>query len=328
MRWERYGAPTEAHNIVSTFTDQTLPCLSQACIAAARVVPAKSFWITPNHDFGPRFGFAYDVFGNGRTSVRGGYGISYDRIFDNVWSNGAWNPPFYGLIDFDATAGDNITYTSPPSTGTSYVPDSLPGARGRVSVRTVQYNLKDQSVQNFYTGVEHQFGHDYLVRVNYQGSLGRHLAQLKNLNRDDGIRYNAALALKRPNPLYTGFNYRSNDVTSSFHSLVLESQKRFTHGLKFQGSYVWSKLMDYDSDLFTGESGRSSNSSPYYFVSNRHRQYEHGPGGFEHTQSFKLNFTYQLPFLRDQHGFFGQALGGWQFSSFYQGYSGHPLEVY
>ena len=69
-------------------------------------------WTTPNHDFGPRAGFAYDVLGDGRMSVRGGFAISYDRLFDNIWSNGAWNPPFYALLDHDATAGDVINYTA------------------------------------------------------------------------------------------------------------------------------------------------------------------------------------------------------------------------
>jgi hypothetical protein len=328
LRWERYGAPYEIHGILSTFTDKTLPCLSQTCIANAVVTPAPAFWVTRNRDFAPRIGIAYDVFGTGRTAVRAGYGISYDRIVDNVWSNGAWNPPFYGLVDFDATAGDNITYANPIAVGTSYVPDSLPGARGRVSVRTVEYNLKDASVQNMFLGVEQQLRQNLLLRISYQGSLGRHLAQLKNLNRDDGIRYNKTLALLRPNPLYTGFNYRSQDVTSSYNSLITELQKRFSAGLQFQFSYTWSKLMDYDSDLFTGETRNGSYSNPYYFVSNRNRQGEHAAGSFDHTHAFKLNFIYEIPFMRDQKGFVGKALGGWQLSTFYQGYSGHPLEVF
>src|SRR6266566_3227479 len=74
----------------------------------------------------------------GRTAVRGGYGISCDRIFDNVWSNGAWNPPFYGLIDWDLTGGNALFYTNPPRPSPSYVPNSLPGPAGRISIRTME----------------------------------------------------------------------------------------------------------------------------------------------------------------------------------------------
>lgn len=329
LRWERYGAPTEAHNIIAQFTN--LNGIDPASIAAARVTPVKSMWNTPNHDFGPRIGFAYDVFGDGRMSVRGGFGISYDRLFDNIWSNGAWNPPFYALLDHDATAGDNIVYTVPPSIGNTYVPDTIPSVGHRVSVRTMDVHMKDSSVQNYYFGVEKQFFHDILLRVNYQGSMGRHLSQLMNLNRYDGMNYNRNLSTTnpgRPNPLYSGFNYRANNLNSNYNSMVTEVQKRFSKGLQFQFSFAWSKLMDNGSDLFSGSTTSGQYSQPYYFVSNTHPGLEYGPGAFDHQKNFKVIFTYELPFFKDQHGFLGHALGGWQLSGFYQGYSGHPIEVY
>src|SRR5207249_4126140 len=204
----------EQHNIIAQLLN--FNCLSGSdpigCIANARIGPAKRMWNTRNADFGPRIGFAWDVSGNGRTSLRGGFGISYDRIFDNVWSNGAWNPPFYGLIDWQSDSGDTIFYSNPPRPAPSYVPDSLPGPAGRVSVRTMENHLKDSSVQNYYLGMEHQIHHNMLLRVNYQSSLGRHLPVLMNWNRHDGQAYNSRLTNVRPNPLYTGFNYRSNNV--------------------------------------------------------------------------------------------------------------------
>jgi hypothetical protein len=325
LRWERYGAPTESHNIIAQFTNLT--GIDPASVKAARVGPVKSMWATQNHDFAPRVGFAYDVLGNGRLSVRGGFGISYDRIFDNVWSNGAWNPPFYALLDHDATNGDTVFYTVPPSVG-NYAPDSIPAPGQRVSVRTMDVHMKDSSTQNYFLGVEKQFFRDVLLRVNYQGSMGRHLPQLMNLNRYDGECYNLNLTCVRPNALYTGFNYRANNVTSNYNALVTEVQKRFSHGLQFQFSFAWSKLMDKGSDLFTGSTLTGQYSQPYYYISNSHPSLEYGPGAFDHQQNFKVLFTYELPFFKDQHGFIGHVLGGWQLAGFYQGYSGHPIEVY
>ena len=146
LRWERYGAPTETHNEIAQFTN--LSTASIADIANARVTPVTSMWKTPNHDFGPRVGFAYDLFGDGTTSIRGGFGISYDRLFDNIWSNGAWNPPFYALLDHDATASDSIYYSVPPTNGNTFVPGQ---PIGRVSVRTMDVNMKDSSVCLLYT---------------------------------------------------------------------------------------------------------------------------------------------------------------------------------
>ena len=97
--------------------------------------------------------------------------------------------------------------------------------------------------RTYYFGIEHQFLRDLLFRINYQGSQGRHLPVLMNLNRYDGLRYNPNLtATPPPNPLYTGFNYRANNVNSHYNSMVLELQKRMSRGLPFQFGDTWSKL--------------------------------------------------------------------------------------
>lgn len=327
LRWERYGAPTEANNKIAQFTNLT--STDPATIAAARVGPVTSMWTTPNHDFGPRAGFAYDIFGDGKMSLRGGFAISYDRLFDNIWSNGAWNPPFYALLDHDATAGDIISYTVPPTIA-GYAPGTIPGPGHRVSVRTMDVHMRDSSVQSYYLGVERQFWRDFLLRVNYQGSMGHHLSQLMNLNRFDGSVYNTNLSTSdaRPNPDYSGFNYRANNLNSNYNSMTTEVQKRFSKGLQFQFSFTWSRLMDEGSDLFSGSTTTGGFSQPYYFISNNAPKLEYGPGAFDHQKNFKVIFTYELPFFKNQQGFVGRVLGGWQLSGFYQGYSGHPIEVY
>jgi hypothetical protein len=178
--------------------------------------------------------------------------------------------------------------------------------------------------------VERQFYKDFLLRVNYQGSMGHHLSQLMNLNRFDGSEYNATLstANSRPNPLYSGFNYRANNLNSNYDALVTEVQKRYANGLQFQFSFVWSKLMDQGSDLFSASTATGAYSQPFYFQSNSDPKLEYAPGAFDHQKNFKAVITYELPFLKNQKGFAGRVFGGWQLSAFYQGYSGHPIEVY
>ncbi len=323
LRWEHFGAPREVNGILSQFTN--LSCLSIQCVANATVAPVATMWKPNYKDFAPRVGFAWDVRGDGKTAIRGGYGIFYDRIFDNVWSNAAWNPPFYALVDHDASAGDLIYYSLPAQAGPAYNPAVGPG---RVSVRTMDVAMKDQYEQSFHFTIEQQLATNFLFRIGYQGSLGRHLPVLMNLNRYDGDAYNPDLAVDRPNPLYTGFNYRANSVSSNYNSLVTEVQKRFSNGLQFQFSYTWSKLLDYNSALFAGSTTQGSYSQPYYYITNTNAQNEYGPGAFDHTHSFKFNYYYELPFLRTSKSFIGKVLGGWQISGFYQGYSGHPLEIY
>jgi hypothetical protein len=333
LRWDRYGAPGEAHNIISQFTNMGCNILDPACLAGLRVGPVSRMWPTRNKDFGPRLGFAWDVFGNGKASVRGGYGIYYDRIFDNIWSNGAWNPPFYALIDFQADLGDAVFYSNPASIGAAYdTSNPIPHPGKRVSLLTMDQNMKDSSVQNFHLGVERQVLGSFLLRAQYQGSLGRHLPMLENYNRYDGDAYGVAsktsLTAVLPNPLYNGFNYRSNSITSTYHSLVLEAQKRIGHGLQFETGYTFSKLLDLNSDLFAGCSTIGGYTAPYYYVSNAKPNLYRGPASFDHRHSYKFSVTYELPFLKQQKGFVGHALGGWTIASFFQMYSGHPIDVY
>jgi len=342
LRWERYGAPSESHGIISQFPHITCNITDPACSSALTVGPVARMWPTQNHDFGPRVGFAWDPTGKGKMAVRGGFGILYDRIFDNIWSNGAWNPPFYALLDFENDLGDAVFYSNPGSIGAAYDP-TIPGCQipnvanancigHRVSVRTMDQNMKDSSSENFYLGVERQFFGGLLLRANYQGTLGRHLPMLENYNRYDGAGYAVAgptsLSVVRPNPLYTGFNYRSNSVSSNYNALVVEAQKHMGHGVEFQTSYAFSKLLDVNSELFAGCSVVGASSAPYYYITNTNQKLSYGRGAFDARHNYKFNVIYNIPSPKTENGFVKAALGGWALSSFFQFYSGHPIDVY
>ena len=334
VRWDRYGAPSEDHGIIAQFTNLAacdIATNANNCIGNARVNPVSRMWNTYNKDFAPRVGFAWDPFGKGKMAVRGGYGIFYDRIFDNIWSNGAWNPPFYALLDFQADAGDGIFYSNPGGIGGAYDPAGpngpIPYPGKRVSVRTMDINMRDSSGQNYYFGVERQVLGGMLISAKYQGSMGRHLPMLENYNRVDGIGYNAALSPVRPNRLYTGFNYRSNSVSSNYNSLIVEAKKNVSHGLQFQTGYTYSKLLDVNSELFAGCSTIGSLTAPYYYISNARPRLSYGRGAEDHRHAYKFNVTYELPFFKAEKGFVGHALGGWSLGSFLQFYSGHPVDV-
>jgi hypothetical protein len=339
VRWDRYGAPIEANGITAQFPNFNCNILDRTCIAGLRVGPVSRMWPTYNKDFAPRVGFAWDPFGKGKMAIRGGFGIYYDRIFDNIWSNGAWNPPFYALLDFNANASDSVFYSNPASIGAAYDPNGPCGqipyapcatdpAGKRVSVRTMDQNMKDSSGQNFFLGVEREFFGGLLLRANYQGSLGRHLPMLENYNRVDGQAYNSRLRSIRPNPLYTGFNYRSNSVSSNYNALVLEAQKRMGHGLQFQTGYTFSKLLDVNSDLFAGCSTIGGQTAPYYYITNSQPRRNYGRAAYDHRHAYKFSVIYELPFLKNYKGFVGRALGGWTLGSFFQLYSGHPIDLF
>src|SRR5262249_49722267 len=251
---------------------------------------------------------------------------------------------------------DSINYSNPASIGAGYDPNgpcgqipygpcSIDPAGKRVSVRTMDQKMKDSSSQNFYFGIERQFFGGLLLRASYQGSLGRHLPMLENYNRVDGQAYysnmvalaqdptatpkpSSTLSNTRPNPLYTGFNYRSNSVSSNYNALVLEAQKHMGHGLEFQTGYTYSKLLDVNSELFAGCSTIGSRTAPYYYISNTLPKLSYGRGAFDHRGAYKFSATYELPFLKAEKGFIGHALGGWSLGTFVQFYTGHPIDVH
>src|SRR5437879_8081588 len=223
--------------------------------------------------------------------------------------------------------------SNPASIGAAYDPAGpngpIPYPGKRVSVRTMDVNMRDSSGQNFYLGVERQFFGGLLLSAKYQGSMGRHLPMLENYNRTDGQAYNATLANVRPNALYTGFNYRSNSVSSNYNAIVAEVQKRMGHGLQFQTGYTYSKLLDVNSELFAGCTfvAGQANTAPYYYISNNKPKLSYGRAGFDHRHAYKFSVTYEVPFLKSQKGFVGLALGGWSVGSFFQLYAGHAIDV-
>src|SRR5215831_14137278 len=136
-------------------------------------------------------------------------------------------------------------------------------------------NMHDSSGQNFYLGVEREVMGGLLLSAKYQGSFGRHLPMLEFYNRVDGIGYNTGLTPIRPNPLYTGFNYRSNSVSSNYNSLIVEAQKHMGHGLEFQTGYTYSKLLDTDSELFSGCYNIGAFTAPHYYITNNNQKLDY-----------------------------------------------------
>jgi hypothetical protein len=113
--------------------------------------------------------------------------------------------------------------------------------------------------------------------------------------------------------------------------LIVELQKRTSHGLQFQTSYTFSKLLDINSDLFAACSnigGLVGTTAPYYYITNSNPRQLYGTGAFDHRHAYKFSVTYELPFLKSQRGFVGHALGGWAIGSFFQYYAGHPVDIY
>lgn len=235
----------------------------------------------------PRVGFAYDLFGNGRTAIRGGFGVN-KRVLErsgNYINPMANNPPvvfqprvFYGSLDTFLEAS-GVLFPS--------------------SVNAWQRDDVVPSVYNWSFGVQQNLGWATMMEIAYVGHVGRHLLQTVNLNTlPYGARFlpqnadptNPARPLPddfmRPFPGYGTITYFETSGTSNYNGLQVTANRRFTQGLQFGIAYTWSKAMG----LSAGEPGSISR-----YISRR--VWNYGPLSFDQTHMFVLNYMWELPRL-------------------------------
>ncbi|MBI3428366.1 MAG: TonB-dependent receptor [Acidobacteria bacterium] len=275
---------------------------------------------TPSINIGPRVGFAYDVFGDGKTSVRGGFGIFYDRFNDDQVLQLVELPP--NVI----TATANFTTIKDLlATPLSVAPAGVFG---------IQRDYDSPAVYNFSLGVQRDIGFHTVLDVAYVGSLARHLMQRRSINAVPyGGRFQASAIdqtvsggvtplpdnFLRPYKGYGDINYLEFASNSNYHALQVQANRRFSSSLSFGLSYTWSKAMDLVD-------GNGNNVNP--FIDPHIRNY--GRAGFDRTHNLTINYVYKLPGLSKQlggHAIAKQVFDGWELSGITSFVSGAPSGI-
>ena len=321
-------------------------------IAEARVGAVDQLYQRDLNNFAPRVGFAWDFIGDGKTVLRGGYGVAYEKLFTNVVANARFNPPYYGRAQLSPFFGDQVQPflgSDPNDPFGGFLGKIVPGAdlgldeRGgiqgsRINLRVVDPNLRDSYVQNMFLGVQRHLASELLLEVNYQGTLGRKLPSFGDPNRFAGDRLGAIDPLgrnegsareERLNPSFQSFNLRQNRVSSNYHGLNARLNRSLSKGLAFQFAYTLGKALDYGSDFF----GAGNNSGglvgvPYrtYLQDALNESLDYGRSSFDIRQRFVVNFLWEVPYWKHQTGW-RRALAGWQVNSIVPIQSGLPFGV-
>ncbi len=305
-------------------------------------------------NFEPRIGFAWDPLKTGKTSVRAGYGIFHDRIFGNLFGNARGNPPFqHDISNFPGDVLSNIPIL-PNATATATIQDIDPLTQFAWLASPVLFdkNLKIPYSQNWNFGVQRQIARDFSLQVSYVGSKGNRVLRVVDGNPpqpqlvqqliaagipEAALQFNVlrfgALIGALPfnavnNTAFSSVALNKSTASSVYHSLQIEGNKRFSHGLSAHMAYTWAHAIDDANDglVVAGTGGRSFPRNSFNLSEER------GSSGFDARHRLIVNYTAELPFGHGKShlssGIAGKVLEGWQLSGLSAWQTGFPIDVF
>ncbi len=341
-RYEHYGVQhNNDQNLDSNFYygsgSDVWARIRAGSVQLAPQSPVGQLW---NPDWGtvaPRVGFAYDIFGDGRTSVRGGFGISYERNFGNVTFNVIQNPPNYATMQL----------TSDPSGGPLMVTASNFGPLGASSgvipipsssLRHVAQNINTAQTQFYSLSLERELARNTVFALEYAGAHGVHLYDIAAYNQLGGGQVYLGdpfdptnPVYTRPNDQYTGINTRGSGGTSRYNALNvrLQSQNLRNTGLSITANYTYSHSLDDLSSTFSDSTGGASNGiGNLGYLDPRNPKLDWGSSDYDVRHRAALTMVWETPWAKNGTNWVHQVFGGYAVVPVFTVHSGVPFSIF
>ncbi len=302
-------------------------------------------------NYAPRIGFAYSPGTSGNTSIRGGFGIAYDVLYDNIGIL-SLPPQFGSTTDVKLTDDNNLAAAIPNFLANGGIPNAAGGittfasaADARAATSTFVPNQKLPYSESWNLGIQHIFAQKYTVEARYVGTRGIHLNVQTRLNALakvdetnpasglptflqapsqatlDSLPLTLAQITARPGivPAYAAAGFTGSNIvafepfgSSNYHGLALQANRNFQNGLQFQIAYTWSHTLDNSTaDFF------STVLTPRRPQDFQNFGADYGTSALDRRHRFTAEVLYDVPFFKNRGYFMKNLVGNWEFAPIY-----------
>jgi hypothetical protein len=333
LRWDFYSVPVETtigisqpafgtkkgyENTLAGNYDITEGVLSEEgiryLIFGGRKLLNEGAWNPYYGNIAPKISFAYDLTGDGKTSLRGGVGVSYERQMSRAYENDRFNYPDSTTATFYGAA-----YGNPALIAT--MPGQIPMANVsslKVSLRWLLPDyMKNPLAWNWLIGIQREIAPNVSIEVDYSGTYGRRLGHIDYRNRYTGDGLDGVYDGINPYCAIQDLLCRQNNTTSNYNGFQIILNKRFSSGWSWYTSYTLSSAKNY-SDVFQGGN----------FASLERPDMEYSWAGYDRRHNLVGGMVYDLPFFKGSKNWFVKNIfAGWQIASSFNFTSGAPFDV-